>query len=146
MGITQNTKMSVFGDTEEAFEGFPPMASPRAREAQATAKGPPLFDPNKRWDTYTLTSIHTIERRKYPRVKIDTIVTIACAGSSNVAGHAVDLSLTGVCFVCPALEVEIGEVLKVTLDVRGTTVRTTGKVVRITNLNAFAQELALAFC
>ncbi len=76
---------------------------------------------------------------------IDVIVSIARAGSANVVGHTVDLSLGGIHFVCPTLEVEIGELLHVTLDLRGTKVSMAGKVVRVTNPNAFARELALAF-
>lgn len=87
---------------------------------------------------------HTIERRKCPRVMID-VIFFARVGSTNVVAHAVDLSVTGIRFVWPALGVGIGEVLQVTLDLRGTMVSRAGKVMRVTNLNASAQELALAF-
>ena len=76
---------------------------------------------------------------------IDAIVSIARVGCDNVAGHTVDLSLGGIRFVCPALDVEIGEVLHVTLDLRDTKLNMAGKVVRITNPNASALELALTF-
>ena len=110
----------------------------------ARLKGSHLLIRNKHWDTHTLANKHTIERRKCPRVMMD-VIFFACVGSTNVVAHAVDLSLTGIRFVCPALGVEIGELLQVTLDLRGTMVSRAGKVVRVTNLNASAQELALAF-
>jgi hypothetical protein len=76
---------------------------------------------------------------------IDVIVSITRVGAADVVGHTVDLSLGGIRFVCPALEVEAGEVLRVTLDLRDTKLSMAGKVVRITNPNAHALELALAF-
>ncbi len=88
---------------------------------------------------------HFIERRKHPRIMMDVIVSIARVGAADVVGHTADLSLGGIRFVCHALEVEIGEVLHITLDLRDTKLSMAGKVVRITKPNTHALELALAF-
>jgi hypothetical protein len=76
---------------------------------------------------------------------IDVIVSITRVDAADVVGHTVDLSLGGIRFVCPALEVGMGELLHITLDLRDTKLSMAGKAVRITKPNAYALELALSF-
>ncbi len=86
----------------------------------------------------------TFDRRKYPRVRTETVASIACLEATDVVAHAVDLSLGGIRFQCVDLELSLGELLRVTLNLDGNEVSLVGKVVRITELDAFVQELALA--
>ena len=86
----------------------------------------------------------TFDRRKYQRVMTEALVSIARVESADVVAHAVDLSEGGIRFQCVGLEVELGELLRVTLNLGGSEVSAVGKVVRITELDAFSEELALA--
>ena len=84
-------------------------------------------------------------RRKYPRVMADALFSIARVDSGDGLGYAVDVSLGGIRFQAVGLEFQIGEVLRVSLNLGGTEVNAIGKLVRITPLDAFTNELALAF-
>ena len=84
-------------------------------------------------------------RRKYSRVRTDVLFSIARVDSGNALGYAVDVSLGGIRFQVVGLEFQIGEVLRVSLDLDGTEVSALAKLVRITPLDAFTNELALAF-
>jgi hypothetical protein len=84
-------------------------------------------------------------RRKYPRVKTDVLFAVARVDSGDGVAYAVDLSLGGIRFQAVGLRFEIGEILRITLNLDGTEVSAVGKLVRITQLDAFTQELALAF-
>jgi hypothetical protein len=87
----------------------------------------------------------TSGRRKYPRIKTEALFSIARVDSADAVAYAVDLSLGGIRFQAVGLQFEIGEMLRVTLNLEGTEVSAIGKLVRITQLDAFTQELALAF-
>lgn len=84
-------------------------------------------------------------RRKYSRVRTDALISIARVDSGDALGCAVDVSLGGIRFQAVGLEFQIGEVLRVTLNLGGTEVSALAKLVRITPLDAFTNELALAF-
>lgn len=86
----------------------------------------------------------TFDRRKYPRVRTETLVSIARMEAKDVVAHAVDFSLGGIRFQCINLDLGVGELLRVTLNLGGQEVLLVGKVVRSTELDAFVQELALA--
>ena len=85
----------------------------------------------------------TFDRRKYPRVRTEAVVSIAQVEAKDVLAQAVDLSLNGIRFQCVGLDVVPGELLRVTLNLDGDEVSAVGKLVRVTDLDAFTQELAL---
>ena len=85
----------------------------------------------------------TFDRRKYPRVRTEAVVSIAQVEAKDVLAQAVDLSLNGIRFQCVGLDVVPGELLRVTLNLDGNEVSAVGKLVRVTDLDAFTQELAL---
>ena len=85
------------------------------------------------------------ERRKYRRVRTDSVLSIRRIDSAEVVAHALDLSLGGIRFECVGIEVEVGETVAVDIMLEGSTVSVLGRLVRVTELDAFAQEVALAF-
>ena len=84
-----------------------------------------------------------LDRRKYPRLKAEALISITRADCAEFA-WAVDLSLGGIRFAWVGPEIELGELLHVTFDGGGHPVSTLGKVVRVTDAEAGAQEVALA--
>jgi hypothetical protein len=84
-------------------------------------------------------------RRKYPRVATETMVSVARVGSSDLLGWSLDVSPGGIRFQWVGLEVEVGELLRITLDLGGHQASALGKVVRVAQLDAIAREVALAF-
>jgi hypothetical protein len=87
----------------------------------------------------------TFDRRKFPRVRTESLVSIARLGSQPALASALDLSRGGIRFQCVGLEVEQGERLRVTLTLGDQTVDVTGVLVRVTELDTFTQEVALSF-
>ncbi len=86
----------------------------------------------------------TFDRRKYPRVRTEALVSIAFLDSNDVVAHAMDLSLGGIRFQCADLEFELGQMLRVTLKLGEQEASRVGKTVRVTELDAFVQEVGLA--
>jgi hypothetical protein len=87
----------------------------------------------------------TFDRRKFPRVRTESLVSIARLGAQPALASAMDLSRGGIRFQCVGLEVEQGERLRVTLTLGDQTIDVTGVLVRVTELDAFTQEVALCF-
>ena len=87
----------------------------------------------------------SFDRRKYPRVHTESIVSLARLDRENVLASAQDLSMAGIRFRCVGLEVEPGDIVRVQLTLADQTVAVVGELVRVTELDAFAQEVALAF-
>ena len=87
----------------------------------------------------------TFDRRKFPRVRTESLVSIARLGSGSALASALDLSRGGIRFQCVGFEMEAGERLKVTLTLGDQTVDVIGTLLRVTDLDAFTQEVALNF-
>ncbi len=85
------------------------------------------------------------DRRKYPRVTTCDVISVEQMSQADVLAQAVDLSVGGVCFLWDPHEIQLGELLRVNLNLEDTEVRVVGRVVRITDRGPFVQELALAF-
>ncbi len=87
----------------------------------------------------------TFDRRKYPRVLTESLVSIARVNTREALAHALDVSIGGIRFQCVGLEVELGEMLRVQLTIGDRTLSVVGKLVRVTELDGFTQEVALTF-
>ena len=85
------------------------------------------------------------ERRKYRRVPTDSVVSIRRIDSAEIVAQALDLSLGGIRFQCVGIEVEVGETVAVDIMLEGSTASVLGRLVRVTELDAFCQEVAMAF-
>jgi hypothetical protein len=86
-----------------------------------------------------------VDRRKYPRVRTDAIVSISRIEANETLAHSVDLSMGGIRFQCVGVELEAGETVRVALTLGASTVNVVGELARVTELDAFTQEVALAF-
>ena len=86
----------------------------------------------------------TSNRRKYPRVRTEALMSIACVDNDDFVAHTVDLSLNGLRFQCVGLDVEVGQLLRVGFRLGEEEVSVVGKLVRVTELDFLSQELALA--
>jgi hypothetical protein len=87
----------------------------------------------------------TFDRRKYPRVRTESLVSIARVDTRQALAQALDVSIGGIRFHCVGLEVELGELLRVLLTIGDRTVSVVGRLVRVTELDGFTQEVALSF-
>lgn len=87
----------------------------------------------------------TDDRRKYPRIHTDAVVSIARIETSTSLGHAMDLSQGGIRFQCVGVELDLADVVRVTLTLGSDTIDVVGRMVRVVDLDAFTQEVALAF-
>jgi hypothetical protein len=85
------------------------------------------------------------DRRKYPRVRTESLVSIARVDRRESLAHALDVSIGGIRFQCVGLEVELGETLRVQLTIGARTILVEGQLVRVTDLDGFTQEVALSF-
>ncbi len=85
------------------------------------------------------------ERRGLVRRSLDSLVAVSRASMVDVVAQAQDLSGGGIHFVVEGLDLELGEVLRVTLDCEGVPVSAIGQLVRVTHIDDFKQEAALAF-
>ncbi len=85
------------------------------------------------------------ERRTYSRVRLESVVSVARANLIDVVAQARDLSLGGIRFLIEGMELGLGDVLRVTLELGGSTMDVIGQLVRITDIDDYRQEVALSF-
>ncbi len=83
--------------------------------------------------------------RKYPRIRIDADVTIARVATRNIPGRTVDLSQGGIRLTCIDLDAVVGELVRLSLELGDLRATIVGKVVRVTAMDSFVREIALAF-
>ena len=87
----------------------------------------------------------TFDRRKYLRVGTEQVISIGHLDEREGLAHALDLSMGGLRFQCVGQQVGEGEMLKVTLTLNKATTSVVGQVRRVSELDAFTQEVALCF-
>ena len=84
-------------------------------------------------------------RRKYGRVMTDSIVCVEPLKTFRTLAQALDLSLGGIRFQTIGLELDPSQVIRVTLTLGEETRTVTGRIVRLTDLDNFTQEVAISF-
>jgi hypothetical protein len=84
-------------------------------------------------------------RRGYARINYEAIVSVSRASIVDVAAQALDVSLGGLRFEVEGLELQLDDTVRVTLELEGQPFTVVGQLVRVTELDAFSQEVALAF-
>jgi hypothetical protein len=87
----------------------------------------------------------SLDRRKYARIRTDAVMAIRRVEDAAKLAHAVDLSIGGIRFHCVGLELNLGDVLEVTFNLGDQTATVVGKTLRLTDLDAFTQEVAIGF-
>ena len=85
------------------------------------------------------------ERRAYSRLRLEAVVSVSRANLMDIVAQAQDVSLGGLRFLSDGIEMELGDVLRVSIQVDGKPVEATGQVVRLTELGDFQTEVAMAF-
>lgn len=86
-----------------------------------------------------------VERRKYHRIGTDQVISFAEVDHSDQLAVSKDLSKGGIRFEAVGIEIELGDVLRVTFNVGDHTVVATGKVVWATDTDAITQEVGIEF-
>lgn len=85
------------------------------------------------------------DRRKFPRIRTEQLISFAFVESENRLAVSKNLSAGGICFEVMGCEVALGDVLRLTFNVQDETIVAVGKVVWAIDVDAFTQEVGLAF-
>ncbi len=85
------------------------------------------------------------DRREFTRMDLDSVVSVSRATVSDVVAQVRDLSLGGIKFLVEGMELDLGDILRVTLELGGGTADVVGQLVRVTEVDDLSQEIALAF-
>lgn len=85
------------------------------------------------------------ERRKYPRLGTDQIISFAEVDRPDRLAVGKNLSSGGIRFEAVGCEINLGDVLRVTFNIGSETVVATGNVVWATETDAFSMDVGLEF-
>lgn len=85
------------------------------------------------------------ERRQFPRIPMDQIVSFEELGRSGRRGRSVDLSGGGIRFRAVVCEIELGESLRLRFSVLGQVVTATGTVAWVTEIDPLTLEVGVEF-
>lgn len=86
-----------------------------------------------------------IERRKYHRIGTDQVISFAEIDHSDQLAVSKNLSTGGISFEAVGIEINLGDVLRVTFNVGDHTVVATGKVAWATDVDPITQEVGIEF-
>lgn len=86
-----------------------------------------------------------IERRKYHRIATDQVISFAEVDHPDQLGVSKNLSTGGIRFEAIGVEINLGDVLRVTFNVAECTVVATGTVVWCTDTDPITQEVGIEF-
>ena len=85
------------------------------------------------------------ERRKYHRIGTDQVISFAEIDQPGQLGVSKDLSSGGIRFEAVGIEINFGDVLRITFNVEDETVVATGTVVWATDTDPITQEIGIEF-
>jgi hypothetical protein len=85
------------------------------------------------------------ERRKYHRIGTDQVISFAEIDHPDQLGVSKNLSTGGISFEVVGIEIELGDLLRVTFNIGDHTVVATGKVVWATDTDPITQEVGIEF-
>jgi hypothetical protein len=85
------------------------------------------------------------ERRKFHRVGTDQIISFAEVDRPDQLAVSKNLSTGGISFEAVGIEINLGDVLRVTFNVGDHTVIATGKVMWATDTDPITQEIGIEF-
>ena len=85
------------------------------------------------------------ERRKYHRIGTDQVISFAEVDAIDRLGVSKNLSSGGISFEAVGIEINLGDVLRITFNVGDHTVVATGKVVWATDTDPITQEVGIEF-
>lgn len=85
------------------------------------------------------------ERRKYHRLGTDQVISFSEIDRPDQLGVSRDLSIGGIRFEAVGIEINLGEVLRITFNVGEQTVVAKGTVVWATDTDPITQEIGIEF-
>ena len=85
------------------------------------------------------------DRRKYPRLGTDQIISFAEVDNKDQLAVGKNLSSGGISFDAVGCEIHLGDTLRVTFNLGSQTIVATGTVVWATETDAFSTEIGLEF-
>jgi hypothetical protein len=85
------------------------------------------------------------ERRKYHRIATDQVISFAEIDQPDQLAVSKNLSSGGISFQAVGVEINLGDLLRVTFNVGPHTVVATGKVVWATDTDPITQEVGIEF-
>jgi hypothetical protein len=85
------------------------------------------------------------ERRKYHRIGTDQVISFAEIDRPDQLAVSKDLSTGGIRFEAVGIEIDLGDVLRITFNIGDQTVVATGKVVWATDTDPITQEVGIEF-
>ncbi len=85
------------------------------------------------------------ERRKYHRIGTDQVISFAELDQKDQLAVSKDISTGGIRFEVVGVEINYGDLLRVTFNVGDRTVVATGKVVWATDTDPITQEVGIEF-
>ncbi len=87
----------------------------------------------------------SLDRRKYPRLGTDQIISFAEVDRKDQLAVGKNLSSGGISFEAVGCEINLGDTLRVTFNLGSQTVVATGTVIWATETDAFSIEVGLEF-
>jgi hypothetical protein len=85
------------------------------------------------------------ERRKYHRIATDQVISFAEVNHPDQLAVSKNLSTGGISFEAVGIEINLGDVVRVTFNVGDHTVVATGKVAWATDTDPITQEVGIEF-
>jgi len=85
------------------------------------------------------------ERRKYHRISTDQVISFAEIDRPDQLAVSKNVSTGGISFEAVGIEINLGDVLRITFNVGDRTVVATGKVVWATDTDPITQEVGIEF-
>lgn len=85
------------------------------------------------------------ERRKFPRIRTEQLISFAFVESESRLAVSKNLSKGGICFEVMGCEIALGDVLRLTFNVQDETIVAVGRVTWATDIDAFTQEVGIEF-
>ena len=85
------------------------------------------------------------ERRKYHRIGTDQVISFSEVDHPDNLAVSKNLSTGGISFEAVGIEINLGDVLRVTFNVGDQTVVASGEVVWATDVDTITQEIGIEF-
>lgn len=85
------------------------------------------------------------ERRKYHRIATDQVISFSEIDRPDQLAVSKNVSTGGISFEAVGIEINLGDVLRITFNVGNRTVVATGKVVWATDTDPITQEVGIEF-
>ena len=85
------------------------------------------------------------DRRKYPRIATDQVISFSLLDSRDQLGVSKNLSAGGIRFEAIGCELDLGDTIRVTFNLGEHTVVAVGQVTRATEIDALTTDIGLVF-